>query len=57
MRRQVEEAEKLGFRVLAAYEPEFILGRESDGEFRPIDRGLCFSSESMHAPTISSPPW
>ena len=49
LRRQVEEAEKLGFRVLAAYEPEFILGRESDGEFRPIDRGLCFSSESMHA--------
>ncbi|MCA0312253.1 MAG: glutamine synthetase family protein [Candidatus Melainabacteria bacterium] len=47
LERQVEEARKMGFSVKAAFEPEFIVGEQKDGEFRHIDKGLCFSSESM----------
>ncbi len=49
LKKQIEAAADMGFKVLAAFEPEFMLGVMEAGEFRPVDKGLCFSTQSMNA--------
>jgi glutamine synthetase len=46
--RQLDEARKLGVIFQAAFEPEFMLGTESEGSFAPIDRAGCFTTEAMN---------
>jgi glutamine synthetase len=49
LKRQIERAAEMNIRIEAAFEPEFMLGTSSEsGEFKPIDEGLCFSTESMN---------
>jgi glutamine synthetase len=48
LKRNIAEGVKQGFILRAAFEPEFMLGSMGDGQFEPIDRGLCFSTESMN---------
>lgn len=48
LKAQIEESRKLGVVMQAAFEPEFMLGKEVDGEFTPIDSSLCFSTEGMN---------
>jgi glutamine synthetase len=48
LKRQIEIAEKQGFRFQAAFEPEFTLGAKQDGVFVPIDKSLCFSTAGMN---------
>ncbi len=49
LKKQIASAAEMGFHVRAAFEPEFMLGVMEGGDFKPIDRGLCFSSQSMNA--------
>jgi len=49
LKRQIQAAADLGFKISAAFEPEFMLGTSEAGEFKAIDKGLCFSSQSMNA--------
>lgn len=51
LKRQIQRAKKLGIHFQAAFEPEFMIGTQEDGEFIPIDTGLCFSTESMNKAT------
>ncbi len=48
LKSQIESARAMGVSIQAAFEPEFTLGFEVDGQFKPIDRGLCFSTEGMN---------
>jgi glutamine synthetase len=46
----VQTAEEMGICVIAAYEDEFTLARETEnGRFVPIDDSLCFSTAGMAA--------
>lgn len=48
LKRQVERAANLGYRVMATYENEFSLAQRTDnGNLVPIDDVLCFSSIGM----------
>jgi glutamine synthetase len=49
LRRMVERAAGLDLAVVAAFEPEWSLAREEDGELVPFDRSLCFDSRGMDA--------
>ncbi len=50
LKRQVERAERLGFRIMSTYEDEFTLARRTeDGHWEPLDDTLCFSSIGMAA--------
>src|SRR5262249_24714440 len=45
LKRQIALAKDLGFTLAAAFEPEFTLAvRGEDGQARPVDESLCFSS-------------
>lgn len=46
--RQIENAAGLGITIQAAFEPEFSLGRMTEGQFVPIDRSNCFSTDGMN---------
>ncbi|MBY0356390.1 MAG: glutamine synthetase family protein [Candidatus Obscuribacterales bacterium] len=48
LKRQIQKYEQDGIRFEAAFEPEFYLGHFENEIFIPIDRGNCFSSESMN---------
>ncbi|MBX9879143.1 MAG: glutamine synthetase family protein [Candidatus Obscuribacterales bacterium] len=48
LRRQIEKAAHLGISVQAAFEPEFSLGRMLEGQYVPIDRSVCFSTDGMN---------
>lgn len=48
LKKQLEAARSLGVAIQASFEPEFMLGTDVDGQFKPIDRGLCFSTEGMN---------
>jgi glutamine synthetase len=48
LKRMLERAARFDVDVMAAFEPEWTLARQGgDGEWAPIDRSLCFSSEGM----------
>ncbi|MCY0898961.1 MAG: glutamine synthetase family protein [Firmicutes bacterium] len=50
LRRQVDHAKTLGFRIIAAYEDEFSLAHATpEGSYVPLDPTLCFSSSGMVA--------
>jgi glutamine synthetase len=44
LKRMVDLAARRGFRVRAAFEPEWTLARKEGDSFVPIDESLCFSS-------------
>lgn len=48
LKAQIETARSMGVVIQAAFEPEFSLGTDVDGQFKPIDRSLCFSTEGMN---------
>ena len=48
LRRVVEEAKNVGYSFQVAFEPEFMLGNFQNGEYVPIDRSLCFSTDGMN---------
>lgn len=48
LKRQIARAAERGMLIEAAFEPEFYVGTESNGTFAPIDKGGCFSTESMN---------
>lgn len=48
LNRQIENAAGLGITVQAAFEPEFSLGWMVDGQYVPIDKGVCFSTDAMN---------
>ncbi len=48
LKAQIETARSMGVVIQAAFEPEFSLGTDADGQFKPIDRSLCFSTEGMN---------
>jgi glutamine synthetase len=53
LKRAVEELAEAGYSLLAAFEPEFTLGRRTpvdDGtdDFLPIDDSLCYSATGFH---------
>ena len=49
LKRQIAAAEAVGIRIEAAFEPEFTLGTiDADGQYKPIDDSLCFSTEGMN---------
>lgn len=48
LKRVLADAENDGALIRAAFEPEFTLGTVDAGEFVPIDRSLCFSTEGMN---------
>ncbi len=48
LKRQIKKAADMGVAIQAAFEPEFMLGSQVNGEFTPIDESLCFSSEGMN---------
>jgi glutamine synthetase len=51
LRRMVERAAGHDLRLVAAFEPEWTLARPGPGgEWQPVDRSLCFSSEGMEGP-------
>jgi glutamine synthetase len=47
LRRMVERAAGHGLEVQAAFEPEWTLTAPRDGDWEPVDRSLCFSSQGM----------
>ncbi len=48
LRRQIRDADTLGFSIQAAYEPEYMLGiQEDDGTIIPLDTNVCFGTEAM----------
>ncbi len=48
LKRVVEEAKAAGYSFQIAFEPEFILGSFENGEYKPIDRSMCFSTDGMN---------
>lgn len=50
LKQMVGRAERLGLRVEAAFEYEFYLAREVDGQYVPADDSLCFASDGMDGP-------
>ncbi len=48
LKRQIEQARRLGLSIEASFEPEFTLSVEEEGAIRPIDRSLCFSTDGMN---------
>lgn len=49
LKRQLSEAEKRGLTFTSRFCPEFIIGHGEGADFRPLDRGVIMSLESMHA--------
>ncbi len=46
LKKQIDEAEKLGFSIQAAFEPEFMMGtKDFDGRFVHLDSSVCFGSD------------
>jgi glutamine synthetase len=49
LKKQIQKGKELGVTFEAAFEPEFMLGElDEDGEFVPIDRSMCFSTDGMN---------
>lgn len=48
LKRVVEEAKSLGYSFQIAFEPEFTLGSFENGDYKPIDKSLCFSTDGMN---------
>lgn len=48
LKRVVAQAKEAGVGFQVAFEPEFMLGSSVNGEFQPIDRSLCFSTDGMN---------
>lgn len=48
LKRQIKKAADMGVRIEAAFEPEFTLGYLENGNFKPIDESLCFSTDGMN---------
>ena len=49
LKRQLEQYKEVGIRFDAAFEPEFFLGKQGEGnEVIPIDRSNCFSTDGMN---------
>lgn len=46
--KQIENAASLGLTIQAAFEPEFTLGQMIEGQYTPIDRSVCFSTDGMN---------
>jgi len=46
--RQIEKAAGFGITIQAAFEPEFSLGRIFEGQYVPIDKSVCFSTDGMN---------
>lgn len=49
LKRQLSDAEKRGLTFTSRFCPEFIIGSGEGADFRPLDRGVVMSLESMHA--------
>src|SRR3954462_3383816 len=49
LKRMEQRLAERGLVMRAAFENEFSLARREDGEYVPVDRGLCFSTISMTA--------
>jgi len=48
LKRQIEAAKSMGYSFQIAFEPEFTLGTLDDGQFVPIDKSPCFSTDGMN---------
>src|SRR6478735_8193770 len=47
LKRQQERLRERGLELRAAFENEFTLARHDDGDYTPVDTGLCFSTIAM----------
>jgi glutamine synthetase len=48
LKRQIELAKAMGVAFEVSYEPEFMLGSMDNGNFVPVDKSLCFSTDGMN---------
>ncbi len=48
LKKQIDQYVELGIRFEAAFEPEFLLGKQEGDNFVPIDTSNCFATEGMN---------
>lgn len=48
LKRQITLAYDSGISIQAAFEPEFMVGTTVEGNYLPLERSLCFSTEGMN---------